>query len=179
PRWLLDLAQAHGLKVMVGIPWEQHITFLDDRTRVRSIPQQVRAAVRSCGGHSAVLCYAVGNEIPSSIVRWYGHRRVENFLEEMYLVAKSEDPEALLTYVNYPTTEYLDLPFLDLVCFNVFLESQDRLRAYLARLQNLAGDRPLILTEIGLDSRRHGEVTQAHVLDWQIRTAFAAGCAGA
>ena len=47
PRWLLDLAQEHGLKVMVGMPWEQHITFLDDRTRVRSIQQHVRAAVRS------------------------------------------------------------------------------------------------------------------------------------
>ena len=33
--------------------------------------------------------------------------------------------------------------------------------------------------EIGLDSRRHGEDTQARVLDWQVRTAFARGCAGA
>src|SRR5437879_799808 len=29
PRWLLDLAHEHGLLVMVGIPWEQHIAFLD------------------------------------------------------------------------------------------------------------------------------------------------------
>ena len=28
PRWFLDLAAEHGLFVMVGIPWEQHITFL-------------------------------------------------------------------------------------------------------------------------------------------------------
>src|SRR5438445_6455936 len=32
--------------------------------------------------------------------------------------------------------------------------------------------------EIGLDSLRHGEPTQAQVLDWQARTSFAAGCAG-
>jgi len=44
-----------------------------------------------------------------------------------------------VTYVNYPTTEYLRLPFLDFVCFNVYLESQDRFEAYLARLQNIAG----------------------------------------
>src|SRR2546421_336079 len=30
PRWLLDLAQAYGLRVMVGLPWEQHIAFLDE-----------------------------------------------------------------------------------------------------------------------------------------------------
>ena len=48
-------------------------------------------------------------------------------------------------------------------CFNVYLESQERLEAYLARLQNLAGDRPLVMAEIGLDSRRNGEEAQARV----------------
>src|SRR5207245_1835876 len=73
---------------------------------------------------------------------------------------------------------YLRLPFLDLVCFNVYLESQDRFEAYLARLQNIAGDRPLLMSELGLDSLRHSESAQARSLDWQVRTAFAAGCAG-
>ena len=144
-----------------------------------SIEARVRAGVRACAGHPAVLCYAIGNEIPAPIVRWYGNRRVEQFLERLYRAAKDEDPEGLVTYVNYPTTEYLQLPFLDLVCFNVYLETQERLEAYLARLQNIAGDRPVLMGEVGLDSRRHGERTQAHVLEWQIRTLFAAGCAGA
>jgi len=33
------------------------------------------------------------------------------------------------------------LPFLDFVCFNVYLESQERFEAYLARLHNAAGMR--------------------------------------
>jgi O-antigen biosynthesis protein len=37
PRWLLDAARRHGLYVMVGLPWEQHIIFLDDRRRANSI----------------------------------------------------------------------------------------------------------------------------------------------
>src|SRR5438309_967291 len=179
PRWLLDSAQRRGLRVMVGLPWEEHVTFLDDRKRAREIVERVRSGVRACAGHPAVFCYAIGNEIPAPIVRWHGHRRMERYLERLYRVAKAEDPAALVTYVNYPTTEYLHLPFLDLVCFNVFLESQKPLEAYLARLHNIAGDRPLILTEIGLDSRRHGEAIQAACLAWQIRTAFASGCAGA
>jgi GT2 family glycosyltransferase len=81
--------------------------------------------------------------------------------------------------VNYPSSEYLQLPFLDLVCFNAYLESQVRFAAYLARLHNIAGDRPLIMSEIGLDSLRHGEHRQAKLLGCQIRTAFASGCAGA
>jgi len=179
PRWLLDTAQRYGLRVMVGLPWEQHVTFLDDKQRARSIEARLRAGVRACAGHPAVLCYTIGNEIPAPIVRWYGNRRVEQYLERLYQVAKDEDPEGLVTYVNYPTTEYLQLPFLDLVCFNVYLETQERLEAYLARLQNMAGDRPVLMGEVGLDSRRNGEDTQAHVLEWQIRTIFAGGSAGA
>src|SRR5207253_1947002 len=82
------------------------------------------------------------------------------------------DPGAPVTYVNYPTTEYLDLPFLDLVCFNVFLEDEGAFGRYLARLQNVAGDRPLLLTEIGLDSRGNGEDAQARSIEWQLRSAF-------
>jgi GT2 family glycosyltransferase len=88
------------------------------------------------------------------------------------------DPEGLVTYINYPSTEYLELPFLDLCAFNVYLETPQQLTAYLARLQNLAGDRPLVLAEVGLDSRRNGVFEQAASLRWQLASAFAAGCAG-
>ena len=70
-------------------------------------------------------------------MRWYGHRKIERFLKRLYLAAKAEDPTALVTYVNYPSTEYLDLPFLDFVSFNVYLESRDKLEAYVARLQRI------------------------------------------
>ena len=109
---------------------------------------------------------------------WDGGRS-ERYLERLYQVVKSEDPDGLVTYVNYPSTEYLQLPFLDFVSFNVYLESEERLDAYLARLQNIAGDRPLLMSEMGLDSFRNGELVQARSLDWQIRTTFAAGCSGA
>jgi GT2 family glycosyltransferase len=178
PRWLLDVAFDHGLRVMVGFGWEQHITFLDERKRRRSIEAQVREGVRQCAGHPAVLSYTIGNEIPSPIVRWYGPERIERFLTRLYDAVKEEDPGALVSYVNYPTTEYLKPPG-DFVCFNVFLESEPALGAYLRRLHNLSGDRPLVLAEIGLDSMRNGEDAQASALAWQIRTAFGAGCAGA
>jgi glycosyltransferase involved in cell wall biosynthesis len=178
PRWLLDVAEEHGLWVMVGLPWEQHVAFLDDQARPRSIEERVGAGVRSCAGHPAVLCYAIGSEIPASIVRWHGRRRVEAFLRRLFRAAKAQDPKALVTYVNYPTTEYLQLPFLDFQCFDVYLESQDRLEAYLARLQNLSAEKPLVIGELGLDCARHGEHVQGHALDWQIRSTFAAGCAG-
>ena len=132
PRWLLDVALEKGLLVMVGMPWEQHIAFLDDPPRLRTIEDSTRAAARACACHPAVLCYAVGNEIPASIVRWHGRKRIEHFIKRLYRVVKDEDPAGLVTYVNFPTTEYLQLPFLDFVCFNVYLESREKLEAYLA-----------------------------------------------
>jgi hypothetical protein len=163
---------------MVGLAWEQHVTFLDDRKLSRDIIHRVRTSIRACAGHPAILCYAVGNEIPASIVRWHGASRIEQFIRKLHEAAREEDPGALFTYVNYPTTEYLQLPFLDLVSFNIYLNSSESLAAYLARLLNLAGDRPLLIAEIGLDSRRNGRLTQAVILEEQISTISAAGCVG-
>src|SRR6266508_89960 len=112
---------------------------LDARSRTRSIECRMKEGVRSCAGHAAVLGYSVGNEIPAPIVRWHGRRRVERFLGRLYEAAKEEDPDALVTYVNFPSTEYLELPFLDFLAFNVFVEERESFSAYLARLQNLAG----------------------------------------
>src|SRR5262249_12877383 len=179
PLWVMDMAAACGLRVMIGLWWEQYTAFLDDQADAELILDDLRKTVSRLAGHPAVLCYAVANEIPPSIVRWYGKTRIERFIARLCAAVKSEDPTALVTYVNFPTTEYLELPFLDFVAFNVYLETKDRLGSYLARLQNLAAERPLVMSEIGLDSRRNGEPGQAESLDWQIATAFEAGCAGA
>src|SRR2546427_11522674 len=89
------------------------------------------------------------------------------YLERLYRAAKDEDPEGLVTYVNYPSTEYLRLDFLDFLCFNVYLESRQRLEAHLARLHTLAGEGPVLMSELGLDSRRDREPQHAPALDSQ------------
>jgi len=178
PPWLLDTALKHGLRVMIGLNWGEHMAFLDEPGRIAEIEERIRTWIRSCAGHPAVFCYIIGNEIPASIVRWHGRRRVEKFIERLYRIAKEEDPDALVTYVNYPSTEYLRLPFLDFFCFNVYLESRDSFEDYLSRLHSLSEDRPVLLTEIGLDSLRGGEERQAMMLESQIASAFHRGCVG-
>jgi len=179
PARLLRAARDHGLRVLVGLAWETHVAFLDEPGRADAIVKRMREEVRRIARHPAVLGYAIGNEIPAGIVRWYGARRMERFLGRLARAVRAEDPDALVTYVSFPTTEYLHLPFLDFVCFNVFLERQSDLRDYVAHLHHVAGDRPLVLTEIGLDSARNGYDEQARSVEWQIRTAFAGGSAGA
>jgi glycosyltransferase involved in cell wall biosynthesis len=179
PRSLLDIAQRQGLKVMVGLSMEQYVGYLIDKKDAPDVEKIVRAKVKSCAGHPALLCYALGNEIQAPVVRWIGRHKVERYLERIYRAVKAEDPGGIVTYVNYPTTEYLDLHYLDMLCFNVYLEAKEHLEPYLARLQNIAGERPLLMGEVGLDSLRNGEETQARVLEWQIRSTFESGCAGA
>lgn len=175
----LDEAAAAGLHVIVGIPWTQHVAFLDDRATTRAIRRRIIDEVRTLAAHPATLLVALGNEIPPGVVRWHGAARVEQFLRDVYDGAKAVAPETSLTYVNYPPTEYLDLPFLDVCAFNVYLHRETDLRAYLAHLHVVAGNRPLLLTEIGADRMGEGEQGQADLAAMQVKTAFEEGACGA
>jgi GT2 family glycosyltransferase len=178
PRSLLDIAHRYDLKVMVGLSAEQLVGYLIDKKKSPDIKAIIQEKVRNISGHPALLCIALGNEIPASVVRWVGRKKIENYLRRVYNWVKEIDPVTPVTYVNYPTTEYLQLDFLDMICFNVYLESPEAFSSYLFRLQNIAGDRPLIMGEIGLDCIRNGEEKQAEFLRWQIPATFAGGCAG-
>jgi GT2 family glycosyltransferase/sugar lactone lactonase YvrE len=176
---LLDEAAKQGLHVMVGLPWSQHVAFLDDRRLIHSIRRELSAQIRKLAGHPAVLLTALGNEIPPGVVRWHGNIRVERFLRGIFEDAKSVSPDGLFTYVNFPPTEFLDLSFFDVCAFNVYLHREHELRAYLARLQHIAGHKPLLLAEAGADSIREGETGQADITTMHLRTAFAEGACGA
>ena len=177
-RDLLDLAATHGLKVMIGLPWSQHVAFLDDRALRRSIRRDSVRRVRELADHPSVLMFALGNEIPAGVVRWHGHRRVEGFLRQLYDEAKQTSPDCLFTYVNYPPTEFLDHSFFDVCAFNVYLHREAELRAYLARLQHVAGHKPLLLAEAGADSIREGEEGQADIASMHVRAALEEGACG-
>jgi GT2 family glycosyltransferase len=178
-RDLLDRAAQHNLRVMVGLPWSQHVAFLDDRALTKSIQRETVDKVRQLADHPALLMFALGNEIPPGVVRWHGRLRVERFLRRLYTEAKQVAPDRLFTYVNFPPTEFLDLSFFDVSAFNVYLHREQDLRAYLARLQHTAGQKPLLLAEAGVDSIREGEEGQARLTAMHLRAAFEEGACGA
>ena len=179
PRSLLDQAQVHGLRIIINVPWMGHVCFLEQASTRRAARLAVREAVASCRDHPAVLMYAVAKELPPQIIRWYGKKKIETFLQDLVHVAKEEDADSLVTYTNFPTTEYLELPFVDVYTFNVYLHQRHDFCSYLSRLQHIAGERPLVLTELGMCSFRHGLDGQAEFLGWQMDEAFDHGLAGA
>ncbi len=65
--------------MLVGLPWSQHIAFLDSAAVQAEIRAAVTAGVRACDRHPAVFAYLVGNEIPPDMVRWHGAERCATF----------------------------------------------------------------------------------------------------
>jgi hypothetical protein len=120
------------------MPWTQHVAFLDDASVARQVRIEAAATVKRLAPHPASLLFAVGNEIPPSVVRWHGQRSIERFLSELARDVKAAAPSSLLTYVNFPPTEYLDLDPFDVCAFNVYLHRKADLRAYLGKLQHVA-----------------------------------------
>src|SRR5579859_311653 len=179
PKWFLDFASEHGLKLLIDIPWNKHLCFLDSPARREEARQAVQQAVAGCAQHPAVFAFSVANEIPPDVVRWSGARAVADFIDELVLVAKQADPDSLCTFTNYPPTEFLQPQCLDFWCFNVYLHQRAAFRNYLAKLQMIAEAKPLLLGELGVDSVREGESRKCDMLAWQIEEVFRAGLAGA
>jgi glycosyltransferase involved in cell wall biosynthesis len=182
---LLDVAADWDLRVLAGVFYPDWRYMLggskrDFRRVTAEARAEVRATARRFAGHEQVLGLALGNEIPADVLRWYGVEPIAGVLRDLVKVVRDEDAEQLVTYANYPTAEYLPLEELDFLTFNVFLEDAEDLRRYLTRLQHLAGDRPLVLGELGLDAgtTAEGEQRQADVLAEQLEVARERGVAG-
>lgn len=178
PRWFLDLCREFRMRVLISIPWAEHIEFLNNRKVRKQIEETIRLAVEKNRGHEAIFGYLVGNEIPSTMVRWLGPKRVTYFVEKLINIAREADPRPLYSYASYPPTEYLLPQNVDFYTFNVYLERRLDFERYLARLQNLAEDKPLIMGEFGLDTLRKGEEMQVDVLDWHLDVVVKGGAAG-
>jgi GT2 family glycosyltransferase len=178
-KWFLDLAAQHELRVLIDIPWNKQLCFLDDYAYRVAARDAVRRAAYACARHPAVFALSIANEIPSDIVRWSGAGAVANFIDELIAIVKGIDRECLCTFTNYPPTEFLRAQSVDFVCFNVYLHNEQPFKNYLARLQIASESKPLVLGEFGVDSLREGEARKCEMLHWQIENAFRAGLAGA
>lgn len=178
PAWFLDAAEARGIRCLISVPWTQHVAFLREPSARAAAIERVRAGAREVRGRACVLGLLVGNEVPADLVRWMGPDRVNQFLDELIDAARQEDPGRLISYASYPPTEYLVPGAADFVTFNVYLHGETEFRNYLSRLHSVAGDRPLLIAEFGMDTMRHGERAQADLLAWHVGACEQGGAAG-
>ncbi|HVT88020.1 MAG TPA: glycosyltransferase [Tepidisphaeraceae bacterium] len=179
PKWFLDLAAKMGLKVFLDVAWPKNLSFIDHADLTRQAHEAVRHAAKCCGNHEAIFAISVVNEIPPDLVRYHGRERVEQFVDDLVATAKAYAPNCLVTFANFPTTEYLQPQSIDFVCFNVYLHDEQVFRNYLGRLQNIAGEKPLMLGEYGIDTHHEKtEEQQAMILANHVKAVFDEGLAG-
>lgn len=175
---VLEAAAARQLRLLPTLRWTQHVDFLADADVRRGILETAAEQARALAGRPEVAAILVGNEIDKSLARWMGPRRVQRFLEELVALTRRLCPHTPCGYATYPSTEYLMPRTVDFFAINLYLEDPRALAAYLRRLQNLAGNKPLLVSEFGIDVKRHGVERQAEVLRWQRRALLGAGAAG-
>ena len=177
-RRLLDSAREHGLVVFGGLMWGQNADFFARPALLSAARVSLVETLRETKDHPALAGVYVANEIPSDLVRWMGPLRVREAIEDLICLGRLTAPHLLFAYANYPSTEYLEPENADFSAFNVYLEDAADFRKYLRRLQHIAGDRPLVISEFGLDSRRNGTARQAEVLAWARRISHEEETAG-
>jgi GT2 family glycosyltransferase len=175
---LLDAAGRYGLKVFGGLKWGQSADFFRDRTIYSGAVISLASGLKEIGRHPALAGIYVGNEVPADLARWMGPLKVRKALEDLISLGRELAPELLFAYASYPSTEYLEPENADFTAFNVYLENEGAFRSYVKRLHHIAGDRPLVISEFGLDSRRNGLGRQAEVLGWATQAARDLECAG-
>lgn len=174
----LDAAADSGIKVIAGLPWQATADFRAHPGLLARAHVSLASRLAAVRGHPAMAMVLVGNEIPGDLARWMGPAWVRAELESLIDTGRAADPGCLFGYASYPTTEYLELENADFTAMNVYLEHIGDFRAYLQRLHHIAGDRPVLITEFGLDSRRNGLENQARLLANAIRTAHDGEAAG-
>lgn len=178
PDWFLDLCGLRGLSVAAGVGWTDHIDFLSSPKTQKAALKAVRETAQRLARRPEAIVLFVGNELQAPLVRWMGAARVQRFLEELIDAARDAAPDLLVAYANYPSTEYLQPANADFTAFNVYLENEEDFDRYTARLQNIAGDAPLVISEFGADFLRLGAMQQAAILEWQRRICMERGVAG-
>jgi GT2 family glycosyltransferase len=175
---LLDAAACHGLRVFGGLMWGQNADFFRRPGLMGAARVGLVQALGGIADHPALAGVFVGNEIPADLVRWMGPARVRQAIEQLISLGRRTAPEVMFAYANFPSTEYLEPENADFTAFNIYLEDETAFRSYVKRLHHIAGDRPLVISEFGLDTRRNGLARQAESLRWALDIAHEEECAG-
>ncbi len=192
PAYLMEEAKSAGLKVILTLYVDYTVKdfSLKSKETLSTYRELTKDLVNFGKNYGNVAMYLLGTEIPELLlqqkgiseleqfIKKQGQKTFENFLFELHKTAKETDPDCLTSYANFPPTEFLNLNFFDIITFDVYLHNPKEFEEYLARLQNCAGNKPLLIGEMGADSLHEGEKFQSDLLEWSIPAAFSAGCAG-
>ncbi len=157
---LLDAAQAHGIKVMMGI-WMRHgrpgmedddsFNYLEDEEGTKAMYQNAINVVKKFKDHPAVLTWGIGNEVYLNTATDQEKEAYSKLLEQICSEIKKLDPNHPITSVE-AWTFGLDwwekyVPSLDIYGLNSYGPGAGYLQK---ELDKRGLDKPYIITEFGV-----------------------------
>ena len=143
-----------GLKIFLDVAWPKNLTFCrrpgDRRAGARDAVREAARRVRQSPGD---VCDQRRQRDPAGHRALHGqragravHRRAGRDRQGRGAAL----PRRRSRTSRRPNTS--SRADIDFVCFNVYLHDEQVFRNYLARLQNIAGEKPLMLGEYGIDT---------------------------
>ena len=163
----------------ISIPWAEHIEFLnnrqdeaaDRRDDPRRAWRRTKATRRSSATRrqrDSVLHRALARRAAGHRVRRESHQR------------RARDRSAAALQLRQLSADGVSAAGATSISFrfNVYLERQRDFEKYLARLQNLAEDKPLIFGEFGLDTIRKARSSRWRCSTWHLESVVRGGAAG-
>ena len=166
PEYVFDLAHRHGLKVI-------HTFHIDWWTFGTAADGPIRAGILERGRRyrdkPALLAWVLGNEVPSYLFEQRG-RSIRDAIESLYHSLKEVDLRHPITHSGWPVTREMDLKFLDMASFNLYPLWPPEVVAmgyghYIKEvLQPIAGEKPLLMTEFGVNTIEVSAASQARLL---------------
>jgi hypothetical protein len=171
-------ARAAGLRVLSGSTGGRTTALTTILAPSAKRSRRSRRRPRAEGLPDVLLAHVIGNEVPPLVARFHGRKPIERFLRGLTKLPRTSNPDALVTYGNFPPTEFLQLDFVDFYTLNLYLLERKTFAAYLDRMLIQAKGKPLLLGEVGEDSFHNGDDRQREVLDWTLPLALEKGACG-
>ncbi|HTI11835.1 MAG TPA: glycosyltransferase family 2 protein, partial [Puia sp.] len=166
PAYVLDLSAKDDLLVIYtfSINWWTLGTQEFEREKERILKK-----IETLKGASNILAWELGNEIPAALLQKVKADTIETEMKDLYNAIKTMDPSHFIIHGNWPPTKSLKFDFFDLTCFNVYPVWPPEVVAhgygnYISNfLQPIANEKPLLITEFGVNSLEAGEDGQARI----------------
>jgi GT2 family glycosyltransferase len=181
PEYLLRIAARNNLLVIYTFAINWWVAGTDEfKLEKHKILEKVKHLKRNPN----ILAWQLGNEIPVAVLQKVKPEILEQELKEVYDAIKSIDADRIISHGNWPPMKNLNLSFFDITGFNVYPVWPPEVVAhgygnYISKfIQPISGNKPLLITEFGVNTLEAGEEGQAQIIERCWRELLAAGACG-